>query len=309
MVAGRASLWLALAVAFPLIGIACSRGGASSVVATLAAAPATRTSPAAAAAITATPTPTSTPTKRPPTVVIDPGHGADEIGAAANSIVEKESNLEMALRVERLLSAQGVRVILTRRADVHANSGPPVTGYTATRLDLQARIDLANAEQADLFVSIHSNGSTNAADRGIESYYNSSRPFVAQNQALASALLRNVIAELRAGGFDVRERGALDDACLRAFQGRCFPLFVLGPGRETTRDEAIRRGGDPAALGFAPGQDSITSRATQMPGALIELLFITNPLDAAILQTDAAREAMERGIVRGIMERLPEVAR
>jgi N-acetylmuramoyl-L-alanine amidase len=41
-----------------------------------------------------------------------------------------------------------------------------------------------------------------------------------------------------------------------------------------------------------------------MPGALIELLFITNPSDAAILQNEAAREAMARGITRGILERL-----
>lgn len=257
------------------------------------------------AAAAATPTVAIPPVKQQPTVFIDPGHGADEIGAAANGVVEKESNLEMALRVERLLAAEGVRVVLARRADVRANSGPPVTGFSATRLDLQARIDAANAEHADVWVSIHSNGSTNTGDRGVESYYNSSRPFVAQNQALAASLLRNVVAELWAGGFAVAERGALDDACLRAFQGRCFPLFVLGPGRETTRDEVIRRGGDPAALGFAPGQDSIASRPAQMPGALIELLFITNPSDAAILQTEAAREAMARGIVRGILEQLP----
>jgi N-acetylmuramoyl-L-alanine amidase len=259
----------ALAVALLVIGGACSPGRAANDGAPTGTVEATTTATSEAGAnaaatlpaSTATPTATATvPAKRTPTVFIDPGHGADEIGAAANGVVEKESNLEMAFRVERLLAAEGVRVILARRADVRANSGPAVTGFSATRLDLQARIDAANAERADLLVSIHSNGSTATSERGVESYYNSSRPFVAENQALATSLLRNVVAELRASGFAVTERGALDDACLRVFQGQCFPLFVLGPGRQTTRDEVIRRGGDPAALGFAPGPDAIAGR-------------------------------------------------
>jgi N-acetylmuramoyl-L-alanine amidase len=236
------------------------------------------------------------------TVVIDPGHGADEIGAAANGVVEKDSNLELALRVERLLSANGVRVVLTRRTDARANVGPPVTGYSATRLDLQARIDLANAEAADLFVSIHSNGSADVTQRGIETYYNAVRPFAGLNHTLATLLHVRTLEALGAAGFAVVDRGVKDDSCLRMFQGRCFPLFLLAPSRETTREEVLRRGGDLEALGFAPGQDSVVSRPTEMPGALIELLFVSNTVDAAILQDGAAREAMAWGVARAILD-------
>jgi N-acetylmuramoyl-L-alanine amidase len=90
-----------------------------------------------------------------------------------------------------------------------------------------------------------------------------------------------------------------DDSCLRAFKGRCFPLFLLGPERVTSRDEILRRGGNPEAL-LAPGTDAVYSRATQMPAALVELLFVSNPEDAAILRSEAAREAMARGVAGGV---------
>ena len=257
------------------------------------------------------PSPTAAPARESsaPLVFLDPGHAADEIGAAAYGVAEKDSNLDMAFRVGALLQQQGVRVLLARSADVRANSGPPVSGFSATRLDLQARIDHANAEGADLFVSLHSNGSANTSERGVEVWYNASRPFAAENRALARTLLETVLTEMRAAGYPTTDRGAKDDACLRQFQGRCFPLFVLGPGRVTTRDEVIRRGGSPEALGFAPGQDSISSRPSQMPGALVELLFVSSPDDAAMLRDPRARDAMARGVANGILRHLAQRGR
>ena len=243
------------------------------------------------------------------TVVIDPGHGADEVGAAAGGLVEKTSNLEMALRVEALLQTYGVRVQLTRRADERAYVGPQDGGFNSTRRDLQARVDLANGAGAELFVSIHSNGSASSDDRGIETYYNGQRPFAEQNRALAATLQAALVGEMSAAGYLVADRGAKDDACLRAFQGRCFPLFLLGPPRVSTRDEVLTRGGYPGTFGFAAGQDEVVSRATSMPGALVELLFISSPADAALLRAEETRAALARGVARGILEFLARTPR
>lgn len=249
----------------------------------------------------------ATPAPTPPTsrvVVIDPGHGGAEIGAAAHGVVEKESNLEMALRIERLLLEAGVQPVLTRRTDERpGQADAPATplGFSAQRLDLQARVDLANREQAAIFVSIHSNGSTAAGERGLEVYYNSTRPFAPDSLRLATLLHDAVSTELGAAGFASNPRGVKDDSCLRAFQGRCFPLFVLGPERVTDLNEVLRRGGNAEALGFGLETESIRSRATQMPAALVELLFVTNEQDAVILATEAAREAMARGVVAGVL--------
>ena len=244
--------------------------------------------------------------RRAPVVVIDPGHAVDEVGAAAYGVVEKDSNLDLAFRVAEVLRTRGVQVMLTRAADVRAAApGDEPTqelGYNGTRLDLQARLDLANAAQADLFVSLHSNGAPDPDVRGHEVYYNSARPFAAESRVLAGLLLDGVTSELRAAGYPATPRGVLDDACLKAFQGRCFPLFLLGPSRVTDRDEVYRRGGTPEGLGFAPDQPTITSRPSGMPGALVELLFISSPDDAAMLRDEGARNAMARGVARGVAE-------
>lgn len=234
-------------------------------------------------------------------VVIDPGHADDEIGAAANGVVEKHSNLDMAFRVEAFLLAQGVRVVMTRRGDVRTYVGPPIAGYSATRRDLQARIDLANDINADIFVSLHSNGSASSADRGVETYWDSLRPFADANRTLASTIQRNVIGEMTNAGISVLDRGAKNDSCLRGFQGRCFPLFLLGPGRGTTGAEVLQRGGT--------GDQAMTSRPTAMPGALVELLFVSSPADAALLQSEDARNGLARGVARGILEYLNQAPR
>ncbi|MGI8926871.1 MAG: N-acetylmuramoyl-L-alanine amidase family protein [Tepidiformaceae bacterium] len=258
--------------------------------------------------------PTATPAAdvapRPLTVVIDPGHGGDDIGAARNGLVEKHSNLDMALRAEEALREKGYRVVLTRRGDKRAtDTASAPAGFSANRLDLQARIDIANGESGDLFISIHSNSSSNGNERGIEVWYDPGRAHGTQNEALAKLLLAEVGGELRRNGFEAADRGLKDDTCFRVFDARCFPLFLLGPPRETRRDEVIRRGGDPAALGMAPGQNAIYSRASAMPGALVELLFVSNDADNATLQTEAARDAMARGIATAVERYFAEVAR
>jgi N-acetylmuramoyl-L-alanine amidase len=241
---------------------------------------------------------------RPPTVVIDAGHGADEVGASNHGVVEKHSNLDMALRVERILADAGVRVVLTRREDRRVGTPlVPAAGGTfpATRFDLQARVDLANAEDADLFVSIHSNGSTSAFESGVEIWYDPNRPFGDRNRRLAEAMQASVLDELRAWGYAAVDRGIKDDTCFRFRRDRCFPLFLLGPERVTTREELLRRGLDPEALGLSPGQQLATTRATQMPGVLAELLFVSNATDAAVLRDEGGRDALARGVARAIL--------
>jgi N-acetylmuramoyl-L-alanine amidase len=237
--------------------------------------------------------------RRRKVVVLDPGHGGDEVGSAAHGVVEKQSNLEMAFRVEQLLLEQGFDVVLTRREDVRAAQQTP--GYTAARSDIQARIDLANSSRADVFVSIHSNGSTDAGQRGVEVWYDGARSFGDENLRLAYLLKTHVLGELGRYGYAAQDRGLFDGQCFRQRGDRCFTLFVLGGPRQTNRAEIERRGGDPEALGFS-GDAPIYSRATEMPGALVELLIVTNAADAAVLRSEAGRQAMARGVASAVVE-------
>lgn len=239
---------------------------------------------------------------RPKLIALDPGHGGPEVGAVHRSpqgtLAEKDSNLDMAFRLRALLIESGYQVILTRETDARAAGDltGPTTAFPAARLDLQHRIDMVNEAGADLFISLHSNGSPNAGESGLEVWYDPNRPFGADNVRLATLVQRRVLAALAAYGYWARDRGIKDDTTFRFFNGRYLPLFVLGPPRETRREEILRRGGDPELLGFSPGVDVIMSRATEMPGVLVEMLFLTNDADAAVLRDPAGRDAIARGI-------------
>ena len=251
------------------------------------------------------------------TVVLDPGHGGDDIGAVANGIDEAVSNLDLARRVETLLQANGIDVILTRLDDGFSqlfpterfasgeladdDSDDPVQFGTG-RADRQARVDLANQSNADLFVSIHSNAFGDPDASGVEVWYDPNRTTGAENEQLAQLLLDGVIGELREYGYPAFDRGILDDSCWRisSRNGQCFPLFVLGPARVIERAR-IEQFIDPAAFGFAPDQQELRTRATDMPAALVELLFVSNDADARVLRDDDGRDAIARGLADAIL--------
>ncbi len=248
-------------------------------------------------------------------IVLDPGHGGDETGAQAFGLVERESNLDFALRVEVLLVEAGFDVLLTRRTrdrvvDV-TEEYPDAPDFVVNRPDLQARVDLANEAGADLFVSIHSNGHDDARASGVEVYWSRERPHAAENQRLALALQESVLESLRVeAGYRAWDRGIREDTCwdVSRWTGECEGLFLLGPATEIQRSRVVALGQVPEALGFAPDEEVLRSRATQMPAALLELLFITNEWEAGVLKNETARQAIAIGIARGIQRYFAETA-
>jgi N-acetylmuramoyl-L-alanine amidase len=123
-------------------------------------------------------------------VVVDPGHGGSDTGAIGRSgLLEKEVNLDIALRVARLLEGMGVRARLTRSADstvVPWSSG----NREEHRSELFARCAIADECGADLFVSVHANArrSNPGAIRGTETYYRK-----ADSRAFAEVMQEEVV--------------------------------------------------------------------------------------------------------------------
>ncbi|MFC5467702.1 N-acetylmuramoyl-L-alanine amidase [Cohnella suwonensis] len=99
-----------------------------------------------------------TPDKSKFTVVLDAGHGGKDPGATSLSKrTEKEFNLSLALKVQSILAAdERINIVMTRTGDTYPT--------------LADRYNLANSNQADLFVSVHANSYT-AATNGTETYY------------------------------------------------------------------------------------------------------------------------------------------
>ncbi|MBI3979322.1 MAG: N-acetylmuramoyl-L-alanine amidase [Chloroflexi bacterium] len=211
-------------------------------------------------------------------VVIDPGHGGPEVGAAGAGVGEKNVNLTIALKLRGLLEEDGLQVVLTRDGDRRAFEGPPPEGYSATRLDLQTRIDIANEAQGDAFVSIHNNGSGDSGQVGTEVWYDGKRPWADFNRALAEQVLPALVEAIRGVGYPVVNRGLKEDSAFRTFRGRQFPIFVLGPPRTGT----------------------MTTRATQMPAILGETLFLSNAAEAQLLTRDDVLAAIAEGYREGL---------
>ena len=93
------------------------------------------------------------------TVVIDPGHGGEELGTqGVNGTLEKEITLSVARRLRTLIESRlGLKVFLTREDD--------------RTISLDDRSAFANNHRADVFLSIHANSAVRPAMKGAEVYY------------------------------------------------------------------------------------------------------------------------------------------
>lgn len=93
-------------------------------------------------------------------IVIDAGHGGNDVGTFPKdmSYFEKDINLSVVLNLKELLDLEDIKVYYTRLTDV--------------KLYLKPRVNLANDLDADLFISIHCNGSDLGQPHGTEVLYN-----------------------------------------------------------------------------------------------------------------------------------------
>jgi N-acetylmuramoyl-L-alanine amidase len=105
-------------------------------------------------------------------IVIDAGHGGIDSGANRPGVLEKDINLDIALQVRDILKDHNAKVILTRASDMEL-SGLCDNDHVRGRYhrDLNARIEMIEESDADLFISIHANASSRSNRRGAECYY------------------------------------------------------------------------------------------------------------------------------------------
>jgi N-acetylmuramoyl-L-alanine amidase len=209
-------------------------------------------------------------------VVLDPGHGGVNPGTEAEGLVEKELTLDIAQRLEQLLSAGGYEVTMTRTADTH--------------VELADRVTFANRERGDLFVSVHVNwlGSTDA--RGIETFYlgPTDDPVLEQ--------LANV--ENRASGYSLTDfRRLLDGIYADARRGASQELASsihrelvrhLRKVSPNLRDRGVRTAPFVVLIG------------TEMPAVLAEVSCLSSAEEIALLREPSYRQQIAEALHAGI---------
>lgn len=121
-------------------------------------------------------------------IVVDPGHGGSNPGAVANGTRESDNNLAVGLKLRDKLTRAGARVIMTRDSDRTVAPEGNSLGQ-----ELQARVDLAENNHADIFVSVHTNENSDASITGAETFYGSGK-----TKKLAEAVESNLISETHA---------------------------------------------------------------------------------------------------------------
>ncbi len=215
-------------------------------------------------------------------VVLDPGHGGEKDGAiSVDGRREKDITLEIARRLKRRLEKQGAKVILTRGGD--------------QSVELARRAALANAEKADLFVSIHLNSAPGAgADRarGVETYFLSADA----TDASATAVAARENADRLAGEPELDPADVvggilsdLEDTANLADSSR-LAQAIHGSVVRTTR--APDRGVKQAPFYVLAG--------ARMAAVLLELGFVSHPVEGRELAKPGRQDALARAIADGI---------
>lgn len=125
------------------------------------------------------------------TVILDPGHGAHDRGAAIGYVYEKHLALDTARRVEQLLRKEGLKVIMSRSRDVF--------------IPLQDRSALGNSKGNAIFVSIHYNYNRGGSGAGAETYYHFSSSYMLAAYIQAYLVQRTTMLNrgVKSAGFHV----------------------------------------------------------------------------------------------------------
>lgn len=113
----------------------------------------------------------------PPKLVIDAGHGGEDGGAvAADETMEKDINLDIALRLQKLLVLSGCDVTLTRDSDKAIYSDGCDTLKAKKVSDMKNRLAIFNSDQNNIVISIHQNKFPQTQYSGTQVFYAPKNP-------------------------------------------------------------------------------------------------------------------------------------
>ncbi|WNG29043.1 N-acetylmuramoyl-L-alanine amidase [Cystobacter fuscus] len=228
--------------------------------------------------------------ERPARIVVDPGHGGAQDGATSPSgVLEKDIALQISQRVrEHLEKELGAQVLMTRDEDVS--------------LPLPERVEFANKQRPDLFLSIHCNAMptrrTRARVQGLETYF-------------LSASASNATARAAA------DRENAEAPSTRASRGDSTLAFILDDlARTETHQDSSRLAYaiHPKLIAASGGSDRGVLQApfyvlngVEAPAVLIEVGYLSHPEEGGRLTRADYQEKLAVAITGGVKAFLAEV--
>jgi N-acetylmuramoyl-L-alanine amidase len=223
-------------------------------------------------------------------IVLDPGHGGEDPGAIGpRGTKEKDVVLNLARRLQKTLDQNGeVRAFLTRRGDYF--------------VPLDERIKIAREYGADLFISLHTNGSPKRYTRGTSVYCLSLKG--ASDQATQLLAQKENASDMMGGISLAPEKKTLDS-------------ILLDLELTHTINESLHLGGlmlselgrinqiqfvQPRQAGFA------VLKASNFPSVLVETAYITHPIEERYLRRTSFQSDLTRAIFHAVKKFIPLLA-
>lgn len=235
--------------------------------------------PAPPTASTEPPPPLLTATRRAAlqTIVIDPGHGGEDVGVRGEGgVEEKQITLEVARRLRGLIENRlGIRVVLTRDDD--------------RAISLDERAALANNSKADLFLSLHANAALVPGVSGAEVFH---AQLDRESQDALRSADEGVSLPVLGGG-----SRKIDVIRWDLAQARHVDASEMFAGM---LEEDLRAH---VPMGPRPLQQGPLRvlMGVDMPAALVEMAYLTNPEQAALAKTEAYRTSLTQGIYDAVL--------
>ncbi len=220
--------------------------------------------------------PEADPSKRVrPLVVLDAGHGGSNPGGKnqITGLREKDVTLDVARRVRSRLNTAGIDVVMTRDDD--------------RTMTLRQRMMVANASNANLLLSIHTNASPTRTQRGFETYVLTPNAVDVDARAIRRDALTTrpgMPADLGPLLDDI-ERGA---AQWDAAEFAADMQEQLETVRPADGNRGVRQDAQHVLLGAT------------MPAALVEVGFLDHPLEGRDLAEEATREKLADAISHAV---------
>ncbi len=227
-------------------------------------------------------------------IVLDPGHGGHDPGAVGpKNLYEKDVVLDIALKLKKILAKDpNLEIFLTRETDVF--------------IPLEQRTAIANSKNADLFVSVHANASPRREAKGIETYLLN---WTSDEEAMKVAARENAISLKK-----MRKMNEGKDV---------LDIMLSDLRRDNKRDESLKLANfvqqsmvSNLNRSYSHVVDHGVKQAlfyvlfgAQMPSVLVEVSFISNPLEEKLLSKDGYRSELAKSMASGInkyMSGVPE---
>lgn len=226
-------------------------------------------------------------------VFLDAGHGGLDPGAVGETesgatVEEANETLPVELDTARLLEAKGFTVVVSRTGAGTVSRPQPgdVSGNLFTvqgvHDDVAARDECADLAHANVLLGIYFDAGASSLDAGSVTGYDTDRPFAAQNLRLATLVQGDVLGAMNAQGWGIPDLGVVDDSelggpPLDAADAAYDHLLLLGPA-------------DPGYF----------STPSEMPGALIEPLFVTDSYEGSLAVSPTGQEVVAGGLAQAV---------